>query len=40
MPPFGAIVKNADDLFKIIAFIRAHYDGDPAYKSGAPAPPQ
>jgi hypothetical protein len=40
MPPFGAIVKNADDLFKIIAFFRAHYSGDPAYKYGAPAPPQ
>jgi mono/diheme cytochrome c family protein len=40
MPPFGGIVKNADDLFKIIAFIRAHYTGDPAYKYGTPAPPQ
>src|SRR5271156_2159880 len=30
MPPFGSIVKSSDDLFKIIAFIRAHYDGDPA----------
>ena len=29
MPPMGTIVKNADDLWKIIAFIRAHYDGDP-----------
>jgi mono/diheme cytochrome c family protein len=37
MPPFGAIVKNSDDLFKILAFIRAHYDGDPGYKFGAPA---
>jgi mono/diheme cytochrome c family protein len=36
MPPFGAIVKNSDDLFKILAFIRAHYDGDPSYKFGAP----
>jgi mono/diheme cytochrome c family protein len=36
MPAFGAIVKNADDLFKIIAFIRAHYDGDPAHKYGSP----
>jgi mono/diheme cytochrome c family protein len=40
MPPFGAIVKNADDLFKIIAFFRSHYSGDPAYKYGTPAPPQ
>jgi mono/diheme cytochrome c family protein len=37
MPPFGAIIKSSDDLFKIIAFIRAHYDGDPDYKYGAPA---
>ena len=37
MPPMGGIVKNADDLFKMITFIRAHYDGDPAYKYGAPA---
>lgn len=37
MPPMGGIVKNADDLWKIITFIRAHYDGDPAYKYGAPA---
>jgi mono/diheme cytochrome c family protein len=40
MPPFGAIVKNADDLFKIIAFIRAHYSGDPPYKYGPPASQQ
>lgn len=39
MPPFGSIVKNADDLFKILAFIRSHYDGDPAYKFGAPKNP-
>jgi mono/diheme cytochrome c family protein len=39
MPPFGSIVKNSDDLFKIITFIRAHYDGDPAYKFGAPKNP-
>jgi mono/diheme cytochrome c family protein len=39
MPPFGAIVKNADDLFKIIAFIRAHYDGGAANKYGRPAAP-
>ena len=36
MPPFGAIIKNSDDLWKIFAFIRSHYDGDPAYKFGAP----
>jgi mono/diheme cytochrome c family protein len=39
MPPFGAIIKNADDLWKIFAFIRAKYNGDPAYKFGAPAAP-
>src|ERR1700684_2237607 len=39
MPPFGSIIKSSDDLFKIIAFIRAHYDGDPSYKYGAPKNP-
>jgi mono/diheme cytochrome c family protein len=37
MPPMGTIVKNSDDMWKMIAFIRAHYSGDPAYKFGAPA---
>ena len=27
--PVRAIIKNADDLWKILAFVRAHYDGDP-----------
>ncbi len=36
MPPFGAIIKNSDDLWKIFAFVRSRYDGDPAYKYGAP----
>jgi mono/diheme cytochrome c family protein len=41
MPPFGAIIKNADDLWKILAFVRSKYNGDPAYKFGAPkAPPE
>lgn len=40
MPPFGAIIKSSDDLWKILAFIRSHYDGDPAYKFGAPPAPQ
>ena len=41
MPPFGAIIKNADDLWKIFAFVRSKYNGDPAYKFGAPdAPPE
>lgn len=34
MPPFGAMVKNSDDLWKILAFIRAHYQGDPSRKFG------
>ncbi len=36
MPPFGGIIKNADDLWKIFAFLRSRYDGDPAYKFGGP----
>jgi mono/diheme cytochrome c family protein len=36
MPPFGAIIKNADDLWKILAFVRSKYTGDPAYKFGTP----
>jgi hypothetical protein len=39
MPPFGSIIKNADDLWKILAFVRSKYSGDPAYKFGAPADP-
>jgi len=41
MPPFGGIIKNADDLWKILAWVRSQYNGDPAYKFGAPpAPPE
>jgi mono/diheme cytochrome c family protein len=36
MPPFGAAFKNADDLWKILTFIRSKYDGDPQYKYGSP----
>jgi mono/diheme cytochrome c family protein len=36
MPSFGSIIKNADDLWKILAFVRSRYQGDPAYKFGAP----
>jgi mono/diheme cytochrome c family protein len=36
MPPMGPIIKNSDDLWKILVFIRSHYDGDPAYKYGTP----
>jgi mono/diheme cytochrome c family protein len=37
MPPFGAIIKSSDDLWKIFAFVRSKYSGDPAYKFGTPA---
>jgi hypothetical protein len=40
MPPMGAIVKSADDLWKILAFVRSNYSGDPAYKFGAPKDPE
>lgn len=36
MPPFGTTIKNADDLWKILAFIRSVYDGEPDYKYGNP----
>jgi mono/diheme cytochrome c family protein len=39
MPPMGSIIKNSDDLWKIFAFIRSKYHGDPAYKFGAPPAP-
>jgi mono/diheme cytochrome c family protein len=39
MPPFGAIIKSSDDLWKIFVFFRSRYNGDPAYKFGAPASP-
>lgn len=34
MPPFGGALKSSDDLWKILAFIRAHYQGDPSRKFG------
>lgn len=40
MPPMGSIISNADDLWKMLAFIRSRYDGDPAYKYGAPKTPR
>jgi mono/diheme cytochrome c family protein len=43
MPPMGTIVKNSDDLWKLLAFVRSKYSGDPKYKFGTPesekAPP-
>ena len=39
MPSFGAIIKNSDDLWKILTFIRSKYDGDPSYKYGNPPAP-
>jgi mono/diheme cytochrome c family protein len=37
MPPFGGAIKSADDLWKILTFVRSKYDGDPGYKYGDPA---
>lgn len=39
MPPFGAMVKSSDDLWKILVFIRAHYQGEPSRKFGIPDSP-
>lgn len=40
MPPMGPLIKNSEDLWKMLAFIRSRYDGDPAYKYGTPASEQ
>jgi hypothetical protein len=40
MPPMGSIVKNSDELWKMLTFIRSRYDSDPAYKYGIPASQQ
>jgi len=40
MPPFGSTFKSSDDLWKILAFIRAHYQGDPSRKYGSAASQQ
>jgi mono/diheme cytochrome c family protein len=36
MPQMGAIVKTDDDLWRILAFIRANYHGAPQCKYGCP----
>jgi mono/diheme cytochrome c family protein len=36
MPPMGGVIKSADDLWKVLTFVRSKYNGDPAYKFGAP----
>ena len=33
MPPFGELIKTDDDLWKIIAFLRTTYNGDPARRN-------
>lgn len=39
MPPMGPLFTKADDLWKVITWIRSAYDGDPKYKFGSPPPP-
>ena len=39
MPPMGAIVPTADDLWKILTFVRSKYTGSPAAKFGSPPDP-
>jgi mono/diheme cytochrome c family protein len=36
MPPMGAILTSADDLWKILTFVRSKYTGSPAAKFGSP----
>jgi mono/diheme cytochrome c family protein len=38
MPPFGGLIKNSDELWRIITFVRSKYSphADPAYKYGTP----
>jgi mono/diheme cytochrome c family protein len=41
MPPFGPLIRSDDELWKILAFVRAHYNGSPSRKFGTPpAPPE
>jgi len=39
MPPMGPLFTSADDLWKVITWIRSAYNGDPKYKFGSPPPP-
>jgi mono/diheme cytochrome c family protein len=39
MPPFGGSIKSADDLWKVLTFVRSKFDGDPSYKYGNPPNP-
>ncbi|MGH9643707.1 MAG: c-type cytochrome, partial [Terriglobales bacterium] len=34
MPPFGQLIPTADDLWKIITFVRSAYKGSPSRKFG------
>jgi mono/diheme cytochrome c family protein len=38
MPPFGTLIKNSDELWKILTFVRSKYSpgSDPKYKMGTP----
>jgi mono/diheme cytochrome c family protein len=36
MPPMGQVVKTDDDLWRILAFVRANYHGAPECKFGCP----
>ena len=42
MPPFGALIKNSDELWKILTFVRSKYsaNADPKYKLGTPLEPR
>ena len=39
MPPFGGLIPTADELWKILAWVRSAYKGEPNYKFGSPPPP-
>ncbi len=39
MMAFGTIINSSDDLWKILAFVRSKYSGDPAHKFGTHAEP-